>query len=210
MAQDIVIHAGRLIDGITAAPRTQATVVIKGGKITAVQSGFVTPAGAEAIDLSTATVLPGLIDCHKHMVGGGAPGRGGQAAGIERGPRTNLDAVLSATIPARRILEEGFTTVRSVGAADGLDLALKHAVDSGVIAGPRMWESLEPLGPTGGHGDPTNARDPNQPFDLLRLSRSVVNGPVEVITAVRDHQLLFPGRARRLSFPGRGRYRRRL
>jgi imidazolonepropionase-like amidohydrolase len=187
-AQDLVIHAGRLIDGVAAAPRTQVSIIIKAGKITAVQPGFVTPAGVEVIDLATATVLPGLIDCHKHMGGGGAaPGRGGQSAEIERGPRTNLDTVLSATLPTRRILEEGFTTVRSVGAADGLDLALKHAVDTGVIAGPRMWVSLEPLSPTGGHGDPTNSRDPNQPFDALRLFHSVVNGPVEVITAVRDH-----------------------
>ena len=95
--------------------------------------------------------------------------------------------MLAATIPARLILEEGFTAVRSVGAADGIDLALKHAVDSGVIAGPRMWVSLEPLSPVGGHGDPTNTLDPNLPFDPLRLAHSVVTGPVEVTAAVRDH-----------------------
>ncbi len=185
---EIVIHAGRLIDGTGAAPRTQVSILVKDDKITSVQSGFVSPAGAEVIDLSRATVMPGLIDAHKH-VGSAArrAGRGGAPAVVERGPRTNLDAVLSATVPVRQMLEEGFTTVRSVGAADGIDLALKHAVDAGVIEGPRMWVSLEPLSPAGGHGDPTNTLDPNVVFDPLRLSRSVVTGPVEVTLAVREH-----------------------
>ena len=138
-AKDLVIHAGRLIDGSGGEPRTQISILIKDDRITGVQQGFVTPPGAEVIDLSHATVLPGLIDVHKHIgSGGGRGGRGGRGAVIERGARTNLDAVLSATGPVRQILDEGFTAVRSVGAADGIDLALKHAVDSGVIAGPRM------------------------------------------------------------------------
>ncbi len=94
--KDIVIHAGRLIDGSGGAPRTQVSILIKDDKITGVQAGFVNVPGAEVIDLSKATVLPGLIDAHKH-IGSGGGRRGGRGAVVERGARTNLDAVLAAT-----------------------------------------------------------------------------------------------------------------
>src|ERR1700743_1534888 len=66
-AKDVVIHAGHLIDGVSKAPREHVSIVIHDDRITGVENGFVTPAGAEVIDLSPATVLPGLIDCHDHV-----------------------------------------------------------------------------------------------------------------------------------------------
>ena len=66
-AKDVVIHAGHLIDGVSKSPREHVSIIIHDDRITGVQDGFVTPAGADVIDLSTATVLPGLIDCHDHI-----------------------------------------------------------------------------------------------------------------------------------------------
>ena len=64
---DIVIHAGRLIDGTSTAVRQNVSILVAGEKIAAVQDGLQTPAGARVIDLRTATVMPGFIDSHTHI-----------------------------------------------------------------------------------------------------------------------------------------------
>src|SRR6185312_1925431 len=66
-AKDLVIHAGTLIDGVADTPRRQVSILVRDDKILSVESGFVSPAGAQVIDLSTATVMPGFIDCHVHI-----------------------------------------------------------------------------------------------------------------------------------------------
>ncbi len=145
---DVAIQAGRLIDGLSATPRERATIVISGDRIVGVQDGFQAPPGARVIDLRTATVLPGLIDAHTHLTGEGT----GHAL-VRAATETPLDDAVRATVYARRTLEAGFTTVRNVGARGGADVALKRAIDAGLVPGPRIWTARTTISITGGHGD---------------------------------------------------------
>ena len=155
LAKDQVIHAGRLIDGVSKTPREKVSILIHDDRITGVQSGFVTPVGAEVVDLSTATVLPGLIDAHDHITSifdGGNPV-------VEAVTGSGYDSAYASVGAARRTLEAGFTTIRDVGADNATIIAMKKAINKGVIPGPRMFVAGEPLGPTGGHGDAHNGLD---------------------------------------------------
>lgn len=180
MAQNIVIHAGTLIDGISDVPKSNMSILIKNDRVDSVAAGFVTPEGYQVVDMSSRTVLPGFIDCHVHV-------RGWRPV-PDTGPLSTLDTAMSMTVNARRILDAGFTTVRNVGAAGGVDVALKRAIDSGVVEGPRMWVALEIIGPTNGHGDPRNGKAPDGYFDPEVIGRSVADGPDEVRAVVRNHE----------------------
>jgi imidazolonepropionase-like amidohydrolase len=147
-AVETAVQAGRLIDGTSTTVRERATVLIGGGKVLDVVDGWQAPAGARVIDLHTSTVMPGLIDAHTHITGEGTAN-----AIVKAATETPLDDAIHSTVYAKRTLEAGFTTIRNVGAQGGADVALKRAIESGIVPGPRMWTARTILSATGGHGD---------------------------------------------------------
>jgi imidazolonepropionase-like amidohydrolase len=179
MARDIVIHAGRLIDGVSATPRTRVSILVHDDRVASVEPGFVTPAGAEVIDLSNATVLPGLIDCHVHITG---ESDGGDPV-AESVTRTGYDTAYLSVGYARRTLQAGFTSVRDVGANPMVVVAMKRAIAKGLIEGPRMFVAGPPLGPTGGHSDLANGLDPEMTHP--HWGEFLVDSPADARRVVR-------------------------
>lgn len=147
----IAIHAGKVLDVRTGKYAADQIIWIEGDKIKAIGNAAdlrkQLPSDAKTIDLSNATVLPGLIDCHTHLTM--SPQTLGPAGLHISYPR----AALMGARNARVTLEAGFTTVRNVGASGYSDIALRDAIKAGDVIGPRMLASGPPLSITGGHGD---------------------------------------------------------
>ncbi len=144
----VVIKAGKLIDTDSGRVLTDQTILVENEAVKEVGPDLDIPKEATVIDLSNATVLPGLIDCHVHITG--------EASGdyyTNLFKRSFVDAAVMAHVYAKRTLEAGFTSCRSVGDVGFVDVALRNAIDRGDVVGPRLQVSTAYISSTGGHGD---------------------------------------------------------
>jgi len=179
-----VIRAGSLIDGKSDKPRHDQVIVVHGNRIESVSDAASAriPSGATVIDLSKATLLPGLIDSHTHIfLQGEDPAQGGYDVNILNAPLALRAA--RATVAARRALEQGFTTLRDVeteGAGYG-DVGIKQAIEQGYIPGPRLFVSTRAISTTGGYMLEGYAPELDMP-----KGAQIVDGPVEARKAARE------------------------
>ncbi|HKM67656.1 MAG TPA: amidohydrolase family protein [Candidatus Acidoferrum sp.] len=178
-----VIRAGTLIDGQSESPRKNQLIFVRGVTVEKVADGSTPiPAGARIIDLSNATVLPGLIDSHTHLfLWGEDPAKGGYDANILKAGIALRAA--RATYAARRALDQGFTTLRDVeteGAGYG-DIEIRQAIEEGTIPGPRIFGATRGISTTGGYNLEGYA-----PELVMPKGVQIVDGPVEARKAARE------------------------
>jgi len=177
-----MIYAGTLIDGSSNAVRSDVTILVEADRIVAIEDGFIEHDGAELIDLSDHTVMPGFMDMHVHLDSELDP----PASYSEDYFLNSADKALRATVYAQRTLEAGFTSVRDLGTSDiAALLGLRNAINKGYVEGPRIFAAGKTIATTGGHADPTNGirydlRGDPGPED------GVINGADDAYKAVRQ------------------------
>jgi imidazolonepropionase-like amidohydrolase len=176
-----LIHAGRVIDGVSDTVRTNQTVVVDAGKITAIENGFRAPAaGDRVVDLKNGTLLPGFFDMHVHLTS-----EYSKTAEIDNYKQNEGDVAIEGVVFADRTLLAGFTTVRDLGDEYRASIALRNAINTGKVPGPRIIAAGKAIGTTGGHADPTNGWARKFPADP-GPSDGVVNGVEDARKAVRQ------------------------
>jgi len=172
----MILHNAHLFDGAGKTwPR--ADIRIEGNRIAAVSEAPLTPAAGEPVlDLTGKWVIPGLINCHTHICldGSGDPGAAWQSQSLAKN-------VLVAAQHAERTLRAGVTTVRDLGGMEFVDIALRDAINEGLIPGPRMKVSGKVICMTGGHGWGAGGREADGPAEVRKAAREQMKAGADVI-----------------------------
>jgi imidazolonepropionase-like amidohydrolase len=177
-AQDAVIQAGHVLAVPGEGYLTNQTILVEDGRIVSVTPGFTKPKNYPVIDLKTAYVLPGLIDCHVHITSENGPNER-----IKEFENSDVDSAFDGAAFALVTLKAGFTTVQDVGGSNDAIFGLRDAIARGAVAGPRIRASGNAVSVTGGHGDVNGY---SAPVMALFTAKSVCNGADDCRRAVRE------------------------
>ncbi|NVK55734.1 MAG: amidohydrolase family protein [Alteromonadaceae bacterium] len=177
-----VIHAGNAFTGKDDTLSGPLSIVIDGDKITRIERGHISLSGNDTlVDLTDATVLPGLMDMHVHL----SSQQSGTSSYLKRFTQNEADYALAAADFAEKTLMAGFTTVRNLGDSYNETVALRNAISKEIATGPRIYTAAKSIATTGGHADPSNGM-----AKLIRPhvgpEEGVVNGVAEARAAVRQ------------------------
>ncbi|HEX2217410.1 MAG TPA: amidohydrolase family protein [Gemmatimonadales bacterium] len=198
----VAIRAGRLVDVERGEVRRDQLIVVRDGRVAAIQPGSTRPpAGARVIDLSRHSVLPGLIDCHAHLIGDLS-----DADALLPLQRSGAQEAFSGVRNARSTLLAGFTTVRDVGTYRALvDAALRDAIEDGTVIGPRMSVAGAYVTVTSGGGELVGAAldvtipgeyrfgVANSAAEVRERVRALLNGGADFIKMIATGAVLTEG-----------------
>lgn len=180
-AHTTAVHCAHVFDSTTGKMLGATTIIVENDRIKALQSGNTTVDGADSIDMAGMTCLPGLIDSHAHLTM-----QFSKSTYSDKFRMNPADDAIRSTVYARRTLAAGFTTVRNLGDDANASIALRNAVNQGIVPGPRIFTAGGPIGTTGGHADPTNGFRANLEGDPGPKD-GIINSPEDALKAVRQH-----------------------
>ncbi len=188
---ETAVHCGSLLDTAAGAMRGESTIIVEGDRVGEIRSGGdraaiegaakAKGASFQYVDLAGSTCLPGLIDAHTHLTM-----QFGPTSYTDQFRLNPADYAIRSTVYARRTLLAGFTTVRNLGDRDDESIALRNAVNAGIVPGPRIFTAGRPIGSTGGHADFTDGYrldlegDPGPEV-------GIIDSPADAWKAVRQH-----------------------
>jgi len=172
------IRAGSLIDGSGRDPIRNATIIVEENRIARIETNGAIPRDAEVIDAAGMTIMPGMIDCHVHLMF--------ELESVQQQLLTPFSLTIAKGLEhARRTLDGGFTAARDAG---GTPRGVKLAIDQGLVPGPRLRLSINIMSQSGGHGDSMMPNGAVVPFfmDSAETPHAVADGVEEVRRVVRS------------------------
>ena len=177
----VALKAARVIDGTGTAPIQNGVVVVTDDRIVSVGAAgsIAIPAGARTVDLGNATLLPGFIDAHTHVIGRAL---GDPDANDQSVRDVDSFAAILGVVNVRTTLLAGFTSIRNLGAANFDDIAMRKAINEGWVIGPRMQTAAHAIGITGGHCDENGYKPGLRDGDF---KTGIADGPEQIRAAVR-------------------------